>query len=156
MPEVPALISAVRALARLSRIVERASDGLSLADYRVMSAIMAGEARATRLAARLEVGKPTISATVDSLSRRGLVLRSSVKGDNRATALSLTESGLDVFARVEDRMAAQLGELCERTPDGPRAIETLSWLGDAIEDAMVARAAQTAQTAQLPQAEEAK
>jgi DNA-binding MarR family transcriptional regulator len=139
MPETTPLIDAVRALARVSRVVERASDGLSLADYRVLATIASGEERASRLASRLALGKPAISATVDSLSKRGLVVRSSVEGDNRAIALSLSDEGAELFERVEGRMARQLELLTERTPDGERVIESLSWLGDAIEAAMTER-----------------
>src|SRR5262249_17877418 len=60
-----ALDGAVQALARLSRLLERAAAPLSLADYRALAAILAGEERASRLAERLAVGKPSISATVD-------------------------------------------------------------------------------------------
>src|ERR1700712_4797094 len=98
-------IEAVRALARLSRVIERSSDSLSLADYRVLSAIIAGEARASRLAERLAVGKPTVSASVDSLCRRGLLRRAQVEGDQRATELSLTDEGQALFDDVESAMA---------------------------------------------------
>jgi DNA-binding MarR family transcriptional regulator len=133
------VIDAVRALARVSRVVERASDGLSFADYRVMSAIVSGEGRASRLAQRLALGKPAISASIDSLSRRGLVVRSSVEGDNRAVALSLSAAGRELFDRMEQSMARQLELLCDRTPDGARVIEALASLGDVIETVVAER-----------------
>jgi DNA-binding MarR family transcriptional regulator len=136
----PTLVDAVRALSRLSRIVERASDSLSPADYRVMSAIVGGEARASRLASRLSLGKPTISSSVDSLSRRGLILKSGVEGDNRAVELSLSAEGAELFDRMEARMTRQLELLCERAPDGERIIAALASLGDVIEASMVAHA----------------
>src|SRR6059058_1194066 len=71
----PATPEAVRVLARLSRLMERASGDLSLAHYRVLSAVADGDQRATRLAERLALGKPTISASVDALCRRGLLAR---------------------------------------------------------------------------------
>ncbi len=139
MPESPELLDAVRAIARLSRIVTPAAGGLSPADYRAMSIIKLGEARASRLAARLALGKPTISATIDSLARRGLVQRAEVPGDSRATELTLTEVGLDLLDLVEGRMARQLELLCERTPDGDQVVRSLSWLGDVIEAAVTDR-----------------
>jgi DNA-binding MarR family transcriptional regulator len=137
--EPSALIDAVRGLSRVSRIVEHETDELSVADYRVLSTIVSGEGRATRLAARLALGKPTISASVDSLVRRGLLVRASVPGDNRATALSLTEEGVDLLNQVEARMARQLELFCERTPDGQQVIQSLNWLGEAIEAIIVDR-----------------
>ncbi len=135
------LVDAVRALSRLSRIVERASDELSFADYRVMSAIAGGEARASRLASRLLLGKPTISSTVDSLSKRGLIVKSTVEGDNRAVELSLSAEGAELFERMEARMVRQLELLAERTPDPPvRSSGVSCWLGAVIEESMAAHA----------------
>jgi DNA-binding MarR family transcriptional regulator len=139
MPEPSALVDAVRALSRVSRVVERETDELSVADYRVLSTIVSGEGRASRLAARLALGKPTISASVESLVKRGLLVRSSVRGDNRAIALSLTEDGAELLDRVETRMARQLELLCERTPDAQRVVDSLCGLGDAIEAAVAER-----------------
>jgi DNA-binding MarR family transcriptional regulator len=132
-PEAPVLIDAVRALARAARVVQPAVGELSPADYRLMSAIVSGEDRASRLAARLALGKPTISATVESLCKRGLVVRSGVDGDSRAVALSLSEMGQEVLDRVESRMAHQLELLCARTPNGEQMVQSLVWLGVAIE-----------------------
>ena len=136
----PSVTDAVRALSRLSRIIERASDELSPADYRVMSAIAGGEARASRLAHRLSLGKPAISSTVDSLSKRGLILKSTVAGDSRAIELSLSEAGAELFERMEARMVRQLELLAERTPDGKQVIKSMAWLGDVIEESMAAHA----------------
>jgi DNA-binding MarR family transcriptional regulator len=134
------MTEAVRALSRLSRIVERASDELSPADYRVLSAIASGEARASRMAARLLLGKPTISSTVESLRKRGLVIKSTVEGDNRAIELALSDEGADVFERMETRMVRQLELLAERTPNQAQVIESIGWLGIVIEQSMAAHA----------------
>ena len=144
MSSTPAAVEAVRSLARASRVIERASGELSLADYRMLSAIAEGEGRASRLAAKLALGKPAISSSVDSLSRRGLLLRSRVEGDLRATALSLTDEGRRVLDAAESEMAARLGALAGRTPDSERVLESLAWLGAAIEAVMVERAAEQA------------
>jgi DNA-binding MarR family transcriptional regulator len=139
-PSTADLTEAVRALSRLSRIVERASDELSSADYRVMSAIAGGEARASRMASRLLLGKPAISSTVESLSKRGLIIKSTVEGDNRATQLALSEEGAEVFARMEARMVRQLELLAERTPSASQVVESIGWLGVVIEESMAAHA----------------
>ncbi|HEY5221793.1 MAG TPA: MarR family transcriptional regulator [Microbacteriaceae bacterium] len=137
-----ALAAAVQALTRASRVLERASSELSLSDFRMLSAIADGEARATRLAARLAVGKPTVSAGIDSLERRRFVSRSSVEGDQRASALSLTDAGEDIRNRVEEAMMRRLEQLCARTPDGPGIVAALEHLGGAIEAVMTERAAE--------------
>ena len=139
MVEPSLLHDAVRALARASRIVERASLDLSFADYRVMSALAGGEDRASRLADRLALGKPAVSATVDSLDKRGLIVRSKVEGDNRAVALALTDEGRDVFERMQARMSRQLELLAERTPDPAGVISALAMLDAAVDAAMQER-----------------
>jgi DNA-binding MarR family transcriptional regulator len=139
-----AAIEAVRTLSRLSRIIERASDSLSPADYRVMSTLASGEARASRLANRLLLGKPTISTTVESLSKRGLIVKSSVEGDNRAVGLALSAEGAELFARMETRMTRQLELLAERTPNAEQVLESLGWLGVVIEESMAAHSAEVA------------
>jgi DNA-binding MarR family transcriptional regulator len=137
-----AVAAAVQAITRVSRMLERASGELSLADFRMLSAIAGGEARATRLAARLAVGKPAVSAGVDSLVRRGYVERSRVEGDQRASALSLTPAGFDVHARVEAEMVQRLRRLCERTEGGDELIELLGRLGGAVEEVMAEHTAE--------------
>lgn len=133
------LITAVRSLARASRVIERASDDLSISDYRVLAQIASGVERASRLAARLAVGKPAISATVESLNRRGLIVRNSVEGDARATSLALTDEGQELFDRMEGRMTRQLELLAERTDDPEGLIQALGTLGEAIELALQER-----------------
>jgi DNA-binding MarR family transcriptional regulator len=83
-------VEAVRALARGSRLLERASGELNLAHYRVLSAIASGDERASRIATRLAIGKPTVSATVEALCHRGLLARSRGDDDQRVDVLRLT------------------------------------------------------------------
>jgi DNA-binding MarR family transcriptional regulator len=129
------MVEAVRALARASRVLERASGELSLGHYRILSAIAAGDERASRVAARLAIGKPTVSAAVESLGQRGLIVRSGVEGDQRAATLRLTSAGAQLLARVEAELIRRLDGLLERTSDPERVLESLVWLGDAIEQA---------------------
>ena len=86
MPELPAEseLEALRALVRIARLLERVSGDLSLAHYRVLAAISDGDERASRLATRLALGKPAVSAAVDALCRRGLVARCEVADDQPA------------------------------------------------------------------------
>jgi DNA-binding MarR family transcriptional regulator len=108
------VVQAVRALARASRVVERACGELNLAHYRVLSALASGDQRASRVAARLAPGKPTVGAGVDALCRRGRLTRSAEAGDQRAIALSLTGAGRWLLERVEDEMVATITGLSAR------------------------------------------
>ena len=135
------VVQAVRALARASRVLERASGELNLAHYRVLSAVASGDERASRVAARLALGKPTVSAAVDALCRRGLLTRTAEPGDQRAIALSLTGAGRSLLKRVEDEMVATISSLSARTPDPAQVIESLGWIGGAIDQARAERIA---------------
>jgi DNA-binding MarR family transcriptional regulator len=135
-------IDAVRALARATRVLERASGELSLAHYRVLSAIASGDERASRVAARLAIGKPTVSAAVDVLVQRGLLVRSGLDGDQRVAALSLTSEGEALLARVEAEMIRRIDDLGSRTPDADQLLQSLIWLGAAISEMQAQRAAE--------------
>jgi DNA-binding MarR family transcriptional regulator len=137
-PEPPA-VEAVRALTRASRVMERASGGLSLALYRVLSAVAAGDERASRVAERLALGKPTVSASVDALCSRGFLIRSVVASDQRAVQLSLTESGRDLLVEVEVAMTADLEALAARTGRRDDVISALVALGAAIDESVAER-----------------
>jgi DNA-binding MarR family transcriptional regulator len=125
--------AAVRGLARASRILERASDELSLAHFRVLSAVADGDERASRLAQRLALGKPAVSVAVDALCARGLMARAGVSGDLRAAALSVTAEGAAVLERVEAAMIVRLEELSAQVPDRERLLDALAGLGEAID-----------------------
>jgi len=134
-------VDAVRALARAARVLERASGQISLAQYRVLSAIAAGDERASRIAERLELGRPTISAAVAALCRHGLLVRDEVVADQRAMDLRLTPAGVELLGRIESDMIDSLDSLLARTPDGGAVQRALVQLGRAIEEAQAERAA---------------
>lgn len=126
-------------MTRLSRSLERTLGPLTLADFRVLSAVAQGEGRASRLASRLAVGKPAISATVDSLCRRGLLARGGVVGDQRAVALTLTPAGADARETAEAAMSGRLAEILAVTDDRDAVLDALTGLGTAIERSRAAR-----------------
>jgi len=134
-------VEAVRALARASSALERSSPNLSLAHYRVLAAIAQGSERASNVARRLALGKPAVSAAVESLCKRGLLARSDVASDQRAAALHVTPAGEALLAEVETEMIGRINDLCDRTPDGEQLIESLVWLGAAMDDRAAERLA---------------
>ena len=134
-------VQAVRALARLARLLERSSGDLNLAHYRVLSAVAEGHERAARVADRLALGKPTVSAAVESLTKRGLLAREDVAEDRRAATLSLTPVGEKALAAVEVEMLGWIDDLVGRTPDPERVLESLEQLGEALDELAAERAA---------------
>ncbi len=135
-------VEAIRALARASRLLERAPGEINLAHYRVLAAIAAGDERASRIASKLALGKPTVSASVESLCKRGLLARAGVQGDQRAAALQLTPEGRRLLDNMEMAMAEWLDEVCARTPDPGQTLQSLVWLGRAIEQMAAERYAE--------------
>jgi DNA-binding MarR family transcriptional regulator len=136
-----AAVQAVRALARASSALERSSPNLSLAHYRVLTAVAQGNERASNIARKLAIGKPTVSVAVESLCQRGLLARSGVAGDQRAAALHLTPAGQTLLDQVETEMIIRINDLCDRTPDGGQLIESLVWLGQAMDSRLADRLA---------------
>jgi DNA-binding MarR family transcriptional regulator len=115
------------------RILERASGELNLAHYRVLSAVASGEERASRVAQRLALGKPTVSAAVEALSHRGLLDRRTASGDQRAIVLQLTREGEELLERAEADMVGVLERLLAGTQDEDQVFATLARLGTAMD-----------------------
>ena len=68
-------MTTVRTLARISRLLENSSGELSMPQYRLLAMVAEGDERASNLAGRLALAKPTITAAVDGLVERGMVDR---------------------------------------------------------------------------------
>lgn len=134
-------VEAVRALARVSRVLERASGELSLAHYRVLAAVADGDERASRVASRLALGKPTISASVDALCRRGLLTREDVAADQRAITLRLTTAGAAVLREAEAAMTARLDAVLAHTTRSADVAAALGRLGTGLDRLADERAA---------------
>src|SRR5262245_2643487 len=128
---------AARALALTARSLERAAaeSDLTLAQYRVLALVAAGDERSSLLADRLAVAKPTITAVVDGLVERGLVTRSAVAGDRRSLRLTLTSAGTSALRKADRAMAEALNRLLGHARD---ADALLAALGD-LDDALTAR-----------------
>ena len=132
-------VDAVRALARVARLLEKAAGDLSLAHYRILSAVAGGDARASRIAARLALGKPAVSTAVETLCQRGLLVREDHIGDQRVVDLRLTREGAARLRAVEADMTRWLDALGARTPDADAVLDALVRLGDAIEHVAATR-----------------
>ncbi|HEY6538870.1 MAG TPA: MarR family winged helix-turn-helix transcriptional regulator [Candidatus Dormibacteraeota bacterium] len=134
---------AVEALTQLARILERANPELGLSHYRVLSLVAAGDARASRLARRLALGKPAISAAVESLVGRGLLTRSAGEEDRRAIRLEITGPGRRALARARAAMSAELAEVVGHCPDPAGAVAAFENLALGLELRQAARATPT-------------
>jgi DNA-binding MarR family transcriptional regulator len=132
---------AVRTLARLSRVLERGAGDLSLAQYRILAVVADGGERASWLAERLAVAKPTITAVVDGLVERGYLCRTADDGDRRVTRITLTQTGRRALGKAEATMAESLTDLLAHADEPAAVVWALSELGTALDRVRAQRVA---------------
>ena len=126
--------AAVLTLARMARLLERACAELTLAQYRLLAMIADGAERASQIAGRLALTKPTVSATIDTLVERGLVSRAVADDDRRALRLQITAEGRAGLGAAERGMRRALADLLLHVDD-PEAVRlALGRLGDALDE----------------------
>src|SRR5258706_11176487 len=132
---------AARALALAARSLERAAAArdLTLAQFRVLALIAAGDERSSLLAERLAVAKPTITAVVDGLVDRTLVAREAVAGDRRSIRVALTPTGVAALRAAEQEMGETLGRIFEHARERDVLLGALLDLDDALALRMQAR-----------------
>jgi DNA-binding MarR family transcriptional regulator len=137
----PDLPRAARALALAARSLERAAAArdLTLAQFRVLALIAAGDERSSLLAERLAVAKPTITAVVDGLVERGFVIREAVVGDRRSIRVALTVPGVTALRAAEEEMSETLVRIFEHARERDALLGALLDLDDALARRMEAR-----------------
>lgn len=128
------MTEAVRVLARLARGVEIAcqKSHLSLAQYRLLGFVARSPQRASELASRASVSKPTLTSLIDGLAERDLVRREQVEGDRRGIRLEVTDAGAAALKLADDLLSERLSAL---TAEDPKAhlVEGLLMLGQALD-----------------------
>ena len=114
----------IRLGSRLHRLyaetIESLSVPLSVQQYRILDRVGAGVTSLSRLAELARRQPPTISKSVDSLVRQGLLVRAEAATDRRATALSLTPKGAALLREAHeelDRLGRWLAEAADADPE---------------------------------------
>src|SRR5438270_3694390 len=123
----------VRTLARLARMLERGAGDLSLPQFRVLALVDEGGERASHLAERLAVAKPTVTAVVDGLVERGYLSRSADADDRRATRITLTPAGRRALWDAEEAMEQRLEDVLAHADDAGEIAEALADLELALD-----------------------
>ena len=125
---------AARALTLAARALERAAAArdLTLAQFRVLVLVAAGDERSSLLAERLAVAKPTITAVVDGLVERGFVAREAVAGDRRSIRVALTPAGATALRSAEQEMSETLTRIFEHARGRDALLGALLDLDDAL------------------------
>jgi DNA-binding MarR family transcriptional regulator len=132
---------AVRTLARLSRVLERGAGDLTLQQVRILTVVDDGGERASWLADRLALAKPTITSAVDGLVERGYLCRTADTGDRRAIRITLTQAGRRALETAEQAMAQRLTDVLAHAEDSAAVVWALSELGTALDRARTERLA---------------
>ena len=119
----------LRTLARLHRLLESTESGLTLPQYRMLAALSEGGERSARLAERLTIRKPTVTALADGLVAAGYAERHSEPGDRRIVRLHITDAGRAALATAEQAYAERLGPLLAELPDQRQFLDALAAMG---------------------------
>jgi DNA-binding MarR family transcriptional regulator len=105
-------------IARLNRVLENhAASELTMPQYRVLGLLSSGHERATELASKLAVTKPTLTSLIDGLVDRGYVAREGADGDRRAVRLVITPAGLTAVDEAGIALRVVLDDVLERCAD---------------------------------------
>jgi DNA-binding MarR family transcriptional regulator len=140
-------ISAVLTVLRITRVLERIDAGISPQQYRILKLIGLGGERSARLAERLAVARPTLTATADSLVAAGLVCREAEPGDRRVVRLHLTQAGQAAIERADAAYGEWFGSLLDHTGCRDQIVADLLRLDESMTERRRARLAETAATA---------
>jgi DNA-binding MarR family transcriptional regulator len=115
------LIASARAIAFASRRLERALGDMTLPQFRVLALVASSTERASRIAERASVSRPSLTGLLDGLETRGWVRRIDVSGDRRGILLEVTPAGTSALAEAELAMAGALSDLLGETTSGERS-----------------------------------
>ena len=126
--------TAVLTVMRLFRALERVDTGLTPQQYRILKLAGAGGERSARLAERLAVAKPTLTATADGLVAAGYAQREAEAGDRRVVRLCLTAAGRAALERADTAYADWLGPLLGATGDMAGVLEVIRGLDAAMDE----------------------
>jgi DNA-binding MarR family transcriptional regulator len=149
-PAASGLDRGVLTLAWLARVLEGARTELTLPQYRLLALMVDGEERASQIAGQLDLAKPTVSATIDTLVEHGLVERASVEGDRRAVRLTITPAGRKAFAATEVSMRSRLDDVLANVEDLDLVEAALEQLTAALEESRHQWLARTRESVQRP------
>ena len=134
---------AVLTLLRLQRALERVGAGLTPQQYRILKLAGAGGERSARLAERLAVAKPTLTATADGLVAVGFAQRTTEPGDRRVVRLCLTEKGRAALQRADAAYRGWLDDLLGYAADPAEILAALAALDAAMDERRRARLAES-------------
>ncbi len=91
---------------------------ISLPQYRVLGLLNEGNSLPSSMADRLDVRRPSITAVVDGLVAKGLVVRTPAEGDRRQIDHCITPAGVKTLLAADSAVGQRLSGIaaCLETP----------------------------------------
>jgi DNA-binding MarR family transcriptional regulator len=132
---------AVMIVLRLFRALERVDSSLTPQQYRIMKLAGAGGERSARLAERLAVAKPTLTAMADGLVAAGYARRDAEAGDRRVVRLCLTAAGHEALDRADAAYGRWLDQVLAETGESDLVLRALDLLNQAMDDLLYTNSA---------------
>lgn len=122
---------------RFMRAQARRQQHLSLTQLRVLAFIdRSSQASLSEVADYIDVGRSSMSATIDRLVQRGLVNRTEDPQERRRVILTLTTTGSEYLHQVTEATRSQVAGILSSLPDAQlqQVMQGLALLGEAFED----------------------
>jgi DNA-binding MarR family transcriptional regulator len=132
---------AVMIVLRLFRALERVGSDLTPQQYRIMKLAGAGGERSARLAERLAVAKPTLTAIADGLVAAGYARRDAEAGDRRVVRLCLTAAGHEALDRADAAYGRWLDLVLTETGEPDLVLHALDLLNQAMDNLLYSNTA---------------
>ncbi|TQM75617.1 DNA-binding MarR family transcriptional regulator [Thermopolyspora flexuosa] len=136
-PFVAAVIDIVRAARRTGSAGRGLNgQGISLSQLVVLTAVgTAGSRGVSAIAEEAGLAQPSVTRTLDTLHRRGLVRRDRHPGDGRSTQVALTEEGARLVGGKAAEVHTRLAEIWHDVPPEARehVLAFLSRLAKVVE-----------------------
>jgi DNA-binding MarR family transcriptional regulator len=124
----------VMILLRVFRSLERVDCELTPQQYRILKLAGAGGERSAKLAERLAVAKPTLTAIADGLVAAGYARRDAEPGDRRVVRLCLTASGRAAVDRADEVYGIWLDRLLGETRQPELVLQALTLLDQGMDE----------------------
>ncbi len=83
---------------------------LSVPHFRILGSVIRGKTLVNEIAQHHGVSQPSMSRSVNSLVKRGLIERSHTSADRRQTPLGLTKKGAALFRKIKTATENRLGQ----------------------------------------------
>src|SRR3954471_21197638 len=106
-----------------ARVLERTLDDMTLPQFRVLTLIATSQERASRVAEKAAVSRPSLTGLLDGLEARGWVRRVEVDGDRRGVGREVTAERRPALRPPERAAETRLEHVLAELPaDERRAV----------------------------------